>query len=146
MNETYVMLPAAGSLTDFFTAISTLAHEYQAAGNAVLIGIALLILGTKFLVGDDESKARGRGEKKVCQYKLHTFLKENGFFKNNICCDCNWHGNKHWVCSWNCSGCNRYYKNNFSSTYGKKNFVYVWKRMRNHRRIMWNLFFYKNVC
>lgn len=60
MNETYVMLPAAGSLTDFFTAISTLAHEYQAAGNAVLIGIALLILGTKFLVGDDESKARGR--------------------------------------------------------------------------------------
>lgn len=57
MNETYVMLPAAGSLTDFFTAISILAHEYQAAGNAVLIGIALLILGTKFLVGDDESKA-----------------------------------------------------------------------------------------
>ena len=59
-NTMNVMLPAAGSLTDFFTAISTLAHEYQAAGNAVLIGIALLILGTKFLVGDDESKARGR--------------------------------------------------------------------------------------
>ena len=48
-----VMLPAAtaGSLTAFFTAISTLAHEYQAAGNAVLIGIALLILGSKFLIG-----------------------------------------------------------------------------------------------
>ena len=45
MNETKIMLPAAGSLTDFFTAISTLANEYQAAGNAVLIGIALLILG-----------------------------------------------------------------------------------------------------
>ena len=29
MNETYVMLPAAGSLTDFFTAISILANEYQ---------------------------------------------------------------------------------------------------------------------
>ena len=48
MNETKIMLPAAGSLTDFFTAISTLANEYQAAGNAVLIGIALLILGSKF--------------------------------------------------------------------------------------------------
>lgn len=59
-NTMNVMLPAAGSLTDFFTAISTLAHEYQAAGNAVLIGIALLILGSKFLIGDDESKARGR--------------------------------------------------------------------------------------
>ena len=47
MNETKIMLPAAGSLTDFFTAISTLANEYQAAGNAVLIGIALLILGRK---------------------------------------------------------------------------------------------------
>ena len=54
MNETYVMLPAAGSLTDFFTAISILANEYQTAG------IALLILGSKFLIGDDESKARGR--------------------------------------------------------------------------------------
>ena len=32
-NTMNVMLPAAGSLTDFFTAISTLAHEYQAAGN-----------------------------------------------------------------------------------------------------------------
>lgn len=62
-NTMNVMLPAAtaaGSLTAFFTAISTLAHEYQAAGNAVLIGIALLILGSKFLIGDDESKARGR--------------------------------------------------------------------------------------
>ena len=59
MNETKIMLPAAGSLTDFFTAISTLANEYQTAGNAVLIGIALLILGSKFLIGDDESKARG---------------------------------------------------------------------------------------
>ena len=58
MNETKIMLPAAGSLTDFFTAISTLANEYQTAGNAVLIGIALLILGSKFLIGDDESKAR----------------------------------------------------------------------------------------
>ena len=44
MNETYVMLPAAGSLTDFFTAISILANEYQTAGNGVLICIALLIL------------------------------------------------------------------------------------------------------
>ena len=60
MNETYVMLPAAGSLTDFFTAISILANEYQTAGNGVLICIALLILGSKFLIGDDESKARGR--------------------------------------------------------------------------------------
>ena len=49
-----------GSLTSFFTAISTLAKEYQTAGNAVLIGIALLILGSKFLIGDDETKARGR--------------------------------------------------------------------------------------
>lgn len=47
-NTMNVMLPAAGSLTDFFTAISTLAHEYQAAGNAVLIGIALLILEANF--------------------------------------------------------------------------------------------------
>ena len=60
MNETYVMLPAAGSLTDFFTTISILANEYQTAGNGVLICIALLILGSKFLIGDDESKARGR--------------------------------------------------------------------------------------
>ena len=60
MNETYVMLPAAGSLTDFFTTISILANEYQTAGNGVLICIALLILGSKFLLGDDESKARGR--------------------------------------------------------------------------------------
>ena len=51
MNETYVMLPAAGSLTDFFTAISILANEYQTAGNGVLICIALLILGSKFLIG-----------------------------------------------------------------------------------------------
>ena len=58
MNETYVMLPAAGSLTDFFTAISILANEYQTAGNGVLICIALLILGSKFLIGDDESKGR----------------------------------------------------------------------------------------
>ena len=60
VNETYVMLPAAGSLTDFFTAISILANEYQTSGNGVLICIALLILGSKFLIGDDESKARGR--------------------------------------------------------------------------------------
>ena len=60
MNETYVMLPAAGSLTDFFTTISILANEYQTAENGVLICIALLILGSKFLIGDDESKARGR--------------------------------------------------------------------------------------
>ena len=60
MNETYVMLPAAGSLTDFFTTISILANEYRTAGNGVLICIALLILGSKFLIGDDESKARGR--------------------------------------------------------------------------------------
>lgn len=61
MNNTMnVMLPAAGSLTDFFTAISILANEYQTAGNGVLICIALLILGSKFLIGDDESKARGR--------------------------------------------------------------------------------------
>lgn len=60
MNETYVMLPAAGSLTDFFAAISRLASEYQTQGNFVLIGIALLILGSKFLIGDDETKARGR--------------------------------------------------------------------------------------
>ena len=60
MNETYVMLPAAGSLTDFFVAISKLASEYQTQGNLVLIGIALLILGSKFLIGDDETKARGR--------------------------------------------------------------------------------------
>ena len=60
MNETYVMLPAAGSLTDFFTTISILANEYQTAGNGVLICIALLILGSKFVIGDDESKARGR--------------------------------------------------------------------------------------
>ena len=57
MNETYVMLPAAGSLTDFFAAISRLASEYQTQGNFVLIGIALLILGSKFLIGDDETKA-----------------------------------------------------------------------------------------
>ena len=60
MSETYVMLPAAGSLTDFFAAISKLASEYQTQGNFVLIGIALLILGSKFLIGDDETKARGR--------------------------------------------------------------------------------------
>lgn len=60
MNETYVMLPAAGLLTDFFAAISKLASEYQTQGNFVLIGIALLILGSKFLIGDDETKARGR--------------------------------------------------------------------------------------
>ena len=36
------------------------ANEYQTAGNGVLICIALLILGSKFLIGDDESKARGR--------------------------------------------------------------------------------------
>lgn len=60
MNETYVILPAAGSLTDFFAAISILANEYQTQGNFVLIGIALLILGSKFLIGDDETKARGR--------------------------------------------------------------------------------------
>ena len=60
MNETYAMLPAAGSLTDFFAAISRLASEYQTQGNFVLIGIALLILGSKFLIGDDETKARGR--------------------------------------------------------------------------------------
>ena len=60
MNETYVMLPAAGSLTDFFAAISKLASEYQTQGTLVLIGIALLILGSKFLIGDDETKARGR--------------------------------------------------------------------------------------
>ena len=60
MNGTYVMLPAAGSLTDFFAAISRLASEYQTQGNFVLIGIALLILGSKFLIGDDETKARGR--------------------------------------------------------------------------------------
>ena len=60
MNETYVMLPAAGSLTDFFAAISRLASEYQTQGNFDLIGIPLLILGSKFLIGDDETKARGR--------------------------------------------------------------------------------------
>ena len=60
VNETYVILPAAGSLTDFFAAISKLASEYQTQGNFVLIGIALLILGSKFLIGDDETKARGR--------------------------------------------------------------------------------------
>lgn len=60
MNETYVILPAAGSLTDFFAAIFKLASEYQTQGNFVLIGIALLILGSKFLIGDDETKARGR--------------------------------------------------------------------------------------
>ena len=60
MNETYVILPAAGSLTDFFAAISKLASEYQTQGDFVLIGIALLILGSKFLIGDDETKARGR--------------------------------------------------------------------------------------
>ena len=60
MNETYVILPAAGSLTAFFAAISKLASEYQTQGNFVLIGIALLILGSKFLIGDDETKARGR--------------------------------------------------------------------------------------
>lgn len=59
-NTMNVMLPAAGSLTDFFTAISILANEYQTEGNGVLICIALLILGSKFLIGDDESKARGR--------------------------------------------------------------------------------------
>ena len=59
MNNTMnVMLPAAGSLTDFFAAISKLASEYQTQGNFVLI--ALLILGSKFLIGDDETKARGR--------------------------------------------------------------------------------------
>ena len=68
MNETYVMLPAAGSLTDFFTAISILANEYQTAGNGVLICIALLILGSKFLIGDDESKARGRKTGSVYHY------------------------------------------------------------------------------
>ena len=52
-NTMNVMLPAAGSLTDFFAAISKLASEYQTQGNAVLIGIALLILGSKFLIGDD---------------------------------------------------------------------------------------------
>ena len=61
MNETYVMLPAAGSLTDFFTAISILANEYQTAGNGVLICIALLILGSKFLIGDDESERKKTG-------------------------------------------------------------------------------------
>ena len=76
MNETKIMLPAAGSLTDFFTAISTLANEYQAAGNAVLIGIALLILGSKFLIGDDETKARGRKHamrraEKACRSHFH---------------------------------------------------------------------------
>lgn len=60
MNETKIMLPAAGTITDFFNIISNLAKEYQTAGNGVLIGIALLIIGTKLLVGDDESKARGR--------------------------------------------------------------------------------------
>ena len=60
MNETYVMLPAAGSLTDFFAAISKLASEYQTQGNFVLIGIALLILGINFLIGDDETKERVR--------------------------------------------------------------------------------------
>ena len=59
-NTMNVMLPAAGSLTDFFAAISRLASEYQTQGNLVLIGIALLILGSKFLIGDDETKARGR--------------------------------------------------------------------------------------
>ena len=59
-NTMNVMLPAAGSLTDFFAAISKLASEYQTQGNFVLIGIALLILGSKFLIGDDETKARGR--------------------------------------------------------------------------------------
>ena len=54
MNETKIMLPAAGTITDFFNMISNLAKEYQTAG------IALLIIGTKLLVGDDESKARGR--------------------------------------------------------------------------------------
>lgn len=59
-NTMNVMLPAAGSLTDFFAAIFKLASEYQTQGNFVLIGIALLILGSKFLIGDDETKARGR--------------------------------------------------------------------------------------
>ena len=59
MNTTNVMLAGAGTITDFFNMISNLAKEYQTAGNGVLIGIALLIIGTKLLVGDDESKARG---------------------------------------------------------------------------------------
>ena len=60
MNTTNVMLAGAGTITDFFNMISNLAKEYQTAGNGVLICIALLILGSKFLIGDDESKARGR--------------------------------------------------------------------------------------
>ena len=60
MNETYVMFPAAGSLSEFFTAIAKFANEFQTAVNGVLSCIALLILGSKFLIGDDESKARGR--------------------------------------------------------------------------------------
>ena len=43
-NTMNVMLPAAGSLTDFFAAISKLASEYQTQGNFVLIGIALMNL------------------------------------------------------------------------------------------------------
>ena len=39
-NTMNVMLPAAGSLTDFFAAISKLASEYQPQVNFVLIGMA----------------------------------------------------------------------------------------------------------
>lgn len=60
MNK-FMMVPATSTIiTDFFNKISAFATEFQTAGNAVLIAISLLILGSKFLIGDDETKARGR--------------------------------------------------------------------------------------
>lgn len=54
------MMTAATMITSFFNIVSGLCKEYQTAGNVVLIAVSLLILGSQFLIGDDETKARAR--------------------------------------------------------------------------------------
>lgn len=54
-----IMIPAT-VITKFFTSVSALCQEYQTAGNTVLIALALIILGSQFLIGDDETRARAR--------------------------------------------------------------------------------------
>ena len=49
-----------GSLSAFFSKLGSIVSEYQAAGTVVIIVIALLILGTKLMIGDDEDRMRSR--------------------------------------------------------------------------------------
>lgn len=62
----------AETFTNFFNTVKGFAEEYQSQGYVCIIGLALIILGSKFLIGDDEAKARGR--KSIPYIIIGTFI------------------------------------------------------------------------